>query len=97
MGPPRHSPARLCRPAGKVCRSAWRRARASCSGACAKADLSFNRLLDETGQQLLLHYLRNPALELAEIAFLVGLGEPASLVRAFRRWTGRSPRRQLLP
>lgn len=56
-----------------------------------EAGLSFSQLLDETRQQLVLHYLRDPALELAEIAFLVGFSEPASLARAFRRWTGASP------
>lgn len=64
-----------------------------------EAGLSFNQLLDETRQQLVLHYLRDPALELAEIAFLVGFSEPGSLARAFRRWTGQSPgeyRRNLL-
>jgi AraC-like DNA-binding protein len=63
-----------------------------------EAGLSFNQLVDETRQQLVLHYLRDPALELAEIAFLVGFSEPGSLARAFRRWTGQSPgeyRRQL--
>ena len=61
--------------------------------------LSFSQLVDETRQQLALHYLRDPALELAEIAFLVGFSEPGSLARAFRRWTGSSPgeyRRHLL-
>jgi AraC-like DNA-binding protein len=65
-----------------------------------EAGLSFNQLVDETRQQLVLHYLRDPALELAEIAFLVGFSEPASLARAFRRWTGQSPgdyRRHLMP
>ncbi|WP_339411520.1 AraC family transcriptional regulator [Pseudomonas sp. EA_35y_Pfl2_R5] len=65
-----------------------------------EAGLSFNQLVDETRQQLVLHYLRDPALELAEIAFLVGFSEPGSLARAFRRWTGQSPgeyRRQLTP
>lgn len=56
-----------------------------------EAGLSFNQLVDETRQQLVLHYLRDPALELAEIAFLVGFSEPGSLARAFRRWTGKSP------
>lgn len=56
-----------------------------------EAGLSFNQLLDETRQQLVLHYLRDPALDLAEIAFLVGFSEPGSLARAFRRWTGQSP------
>ncbi|WFC60609.1 AraC family transcriptional regulator [Pseudomonas sp. REST10] len=53
--------------------------------------LSFSQLVDETRQQLVLHYLRDPALELAEVAFLVGFSEPGSLARAFRRWTGQSP------
>ena len=56
-----------------------------------EAGLSFNQLVDETRQQLVLHYLRDPELELAEIAFLVGFSEPGSLARAFRRWTGQSP------
>jgi AraC-like DNA-binding protein len=56
-----------------------------------EAGLSFSQLVDETRQQLVLHYLRDPALELAEIAFLVGFSEPGSLARAFRRWTGASP------
>ncbi|MGE8360648.1 AraC family transcriptional regulator [Pseudomonas sp.] len=65
-----------------------------------EAGLSFNQLVDETRQQLVLHYLRDPALELTEIAFLVGFSEPGSLARAFRRWTGQSPgeyRRHLVP
>jgi AraC-like DNA-binding protein len=63
-----------------------------------EAGLSFNQLVDDTRRQLVLHYLRDPALELAEIAFLVGFSETGSLARAFRRWTGHSPgeyRRQL--
>ncbi|MCU1718018.1 AraC family transcriptional regulator [Pseudomonas sp. 5P_3.1_Bac2] len=63
-----------------------------------EAGLSFNQLVDQTRQQLVLHYLRDPALDLVEIAFLVGFSEPGSLARAFRRWTGQSPgeyRRQL--
>lgn len=63
-----------------------------------EAGLSFNQLVDQTRQQLVVHYLRDPALDLAEIAFLVGFSEPGSLARAFRRWTGHSPgeyRRQL--
>ncbi|MCJ8170540.1 AraC family transcriptional regulator [Atopomonas sediminilitoris] len=66
----------------------------------AEVGLSFSGLLDETRQQLALHYLRDPALELAEIAFLIGFAESGSLTRAFRRWTGQTPaeyRRQLPP
>ncbi|RJG12952.1 AraC family transcriptional regulator [Pseudomonas cavernicola] len=56
-----------------------------------EAGLSFSQLVDETRQQLVLHYLRDPTLELADIAFFVGFSELGSLVRAFRRWTGQSP------
>ncbi|OZB32180.1 MAG: AraC family transcriptional regulator [Pseudomonas sp. 34-62-33] len=56
-----------------------------------ESGLSFSQLVDETRQQLVLHHLRDPALELAEIAFLVGFSEAGSLARAFRRWTGTSP------
>lgn len=65
-----------------------------------EAGLSFSQLVDETRQQLVLHYLRDPTLELADIAFFVGFSEPGSLARAFRRWTGQSPgeyRRHLSP
>ncbi|WXL25556.1 AraC family transcriptional regulator [Ectopseudomonas mendocina] len=66
----------------------------------SEAGMSFNQLVDDTRQQLVLHYLRDPALELTEIAFLVGFSESGSLARAFRRWTGQTPgeyRRQLSP
>lgn len=52
--------------------------------------LSFSRLVDETRQQLVLRHLRDPALELADVASLVGFSETGSLARAFRRWTGQS-------
>lgn len=57
----------------------------------SESGLSFSQLLDETRQQLVLHYLRDPALELSDIAFLAGFSEPGSLARAFRRWTGQTP------
>lgn len=65
----------------------------------AEAGLNFTQLLDDTRQPLALDYLRDASLELADIAFLLGFSEAASLARAFRRWTGQSPgdyRRSLL-
>lgn len=55
-----------------------------------EAGLSFSQLVDETRQQLVLHHLRDPNLDLTDIAFLVGFSEPGSLARAFRRWTGQT-------
>jgi AraC-like DNA-binding protein len=65
----------------------------------AEAGLSFRQVQGETRQPLALDYLRDAALELADIAFLLGFSEVGSLARAFRRWTGHSPgdyRRSLL-
>lgn len=62
--------------------------------------LSFSQLVEETRQQLVLHYLRDPALDTADIAYLLGFSEAGSLARAFRRWTGQSLgeyRRKLVP
>ena len=56
-----------------------------------EAGLSFSQLVDETRQQLVLHALHEPSLDLGEIAFRVGFSEPGSLLRAFRRWTGTTP------
>lgn len=55
------------------------------------AGLSFNQLLEQTRKHMVLQYLADPALELSEIAYLVGFSEAGSLARAFRRWTGQSP------
>jgi AraC-like DNA-binding protein len=52
---------------------------------------SFRRLLDSVRQELAVAYLRNPGLELAEIAFLLGYSESSAFHRSFRRWTGRTP------
>jgi AraC-like DNA-binding protein len=39
-----------------------------------------------------LQYLRDGRHSLAEIAFLVGFSDQANFTRAFRRWTGKTPR-----
>ncbi|WP_339513830.1 AraC family transcriptional regulator [Pseudomonas sp. RL_15y_Pfl2_60] len=57
----------------------------------SEAGLSFNQLLEQTRKHMVLEYLADPALELSEIAYLVGFSEAGSLARAFRRWTGQSP------
>lgn len=53
---------------------------------------SFKHLLDETRRELALHYIRHRHRSLGEVAFLLGFSEPGNFTRAFRRWTGRSPR-----
>lgn len=57
----------------------------------AEQGSSFQALLDDTRHRLALGYLRDPALELAEIALLLGYSEQSAFTRAFRHWTGLAP------
>ena len=65
----------------------------------AERGLGFQRLLDDTRQHLAESYLRQPGLELAEIALLLGFSEQSAFTRAFRQWVGQAPaqwRKQML-
>ncbi len=53
---------------------------------------SFGELLDEVRRELALGLLQGRDLAVYEIAFLLGYSEPSTFHRAFRRWTGQSPR-----
>lgn len=57
-----------------------------------KAGTSYQDLLDATRRDLALDYLQQGRHSLADIAFLVGFSDQANFTRAFRRWTGKSPR-----
>ncbi|MBS1151832.1 MAG: AraC family transcriptional regulator [Myxococcaceae bacterium] len=53
--------------------------------------LSFQDVLDGAREQFSKGYLNNPALSMAEIAYLLGYSELRAFDRAFRRWTGQTP------
>ncbi len=53
---------------------------------------SYSGLLDEVRAALARAYLRDPELPLAEVAWLVGFSEQSAFTRAFKRWTGTTPR-----
>ena len=53
---------------------------------------SFQKLLDETRQELALRHLKNPNTAIHDVAFLLGFSEPSSFHRAFKRWTGQTPK-----
>ncbi|MEM4989362.1 AraC family transcriptional regulator ligand-binding domain-containing protein [Collimonas sp. H4R21] len=54
-------------------------------------DTSFRALLDAIRQHLAQQYLLDPALQLSDIAQLLGYSEQSTFNRAFLRWTGSTP------
>lgn len=52
---------------------------------------SFQKLLDQTRQELALRHLENPTFSIHDIAFLLGFSAPSAFNRAFKRWTGKPP------
>lgn len=53
---------------------------------------SFQKLLDKTRQELALRYLEDSTFSIHDIAFLLGFSAPSAFNRAFKRWTGKTPR-----
>jgi AraC-like DNA-binding protein len=56
-----------------------------------KEGTSFRRLLDAVRHELAVAHLRDPGVELAEIAFLLGYSEQSAFHRAFKRLAGLTP------
>jgi AraC-like DNA-binding protein len=54
--------------------------------------VTFEKVLDELRHRLALDYLGGKKASVNETAYLVGFSDPAAFSRAFKRWTGKSPR-----
>jgi len=54
--------------------------------------VTFENTLDELRRKMALHYLGQEKVSVNEAAYLLGFSEPAAFSRAFKRWTGSSPR-----
>lgn len=54
--------------------------------------VGFDQLLDELRLKMALHYLGGEKASVYETAYLVGYSDPTAFSRAFKRWTGASPR-----
>jgi AraC-like DNA-binding protein len=58
----------------------------------AAEGVSFTEVVDELKHKLADRHLRDAQLSISQIARLLGYREISAFVRAFRRWTGKSPR-----
>lgn len=56
------------------------------------AGLTYSRLLEEARHQAALHLLGDRTVKIVDVALELGYSDPANFTRAFRRWTGTSPR-----
>jgi len=59
----------------------------------AREGTSYKAVLNRVRQNLASNYLQQGKFSIKEIAFLLGFSDAATFTRAFRRWTGQSPRR----
>lgn len=53
---------------------------------------SFRQLLEDSQRDLAFSYIRQEHLSLGEISFLLGFSSSSNFSRAFKRWTGMSPK-----
>lgn len=58
----------------------------------AEADLKFSDILEKQRFEMARHYLEQPHLSLDDIADMLGYAEQSSFGRAFKRWTGLTPK-----
>ena len=74
----------VCRKLGNSMRTLQRKLR--------EEDTSYQALLEATQRELSEFYLHKPEIALGEISYLLGFSQPSAFHRAFRRWTGLTPK-----
>ena len=58
----------------------------------AEHETTFNELLDQTRFEVAKELLRDESIPISDVCYEVGYADPGNFTRAFRRWTGVSPR-----
>lgn len=58
----------------------------------SEEETSYNDLLAEVRQEFARRYLARGTLTASEVAYLIGFTEPPAFFKAFKRWTGLTPR-----
>lgn len=58
----------------------------------AELGINFASLLRKTRTELAIQYLKEGSLSFSEIAFLLGYSEQSAFSRAFKQWTGKTPK-----
>lgn len=61
----------------------------------AGRQLNFGRLLRQVRSELARQYLDEGRISLSEVAFMLGYSEQSAFTRAFKQWTGQTPRQYL--
>jgi AraC-like DNA-binding protein len=57
----------------------------------AEADLTYQKLVDDTRRDLAMRHLEDPRHSITDVTFLLGFSQQSAFTRAFRRWTGMAP------
>lgn len=57
----------------------------------ADGGANFSVILDELRHELALQYLRDNDATISQVTWMLGYREPSAAVRAFKRWTGKTP------
>ncbi len=55
---------------------------------------TFKTILTQIRQELAIKYIKDPQLTLTEVSFMLGFSEMSAFSRAFKQWTGQSPKAQ---